>query len=456
MSETKKQFSASAYVRKAVHEYRDAPAHRDTTEAQKLRVLSVEKGSVAERVGLVPGDEILELNGKPLLDAIDFQFNAASIGRRTTIRTQDRKITFVRREWESFGLEFEAIEPMTCKNQCVFCFVHQNPKNVRRSLHIKDEDYRLSFLFGNYLTLTNVDETEMQRIIEQRLSPLYISVHATEPELRRTLLGIEEYDGIMGKIERLADAGIQMHGQVVLCPGLNDGEHLERTIDDLLKFYPNVASLAIVPVGLTDHRKNLPLLQPFTPEYARELIAHVTPTQKRLKREIGTPFAFLGDEIYIMAGANIPPSSHYSDFPQMENGVGMVRTFLAQFNGAMRSKPKSNVRATVCTGKVFYPYLKECVDRLGMDVKTVAVESQFWGAGIGVAGLLTGSDFIAALKGKVYGDFVVIPSECMVGDDYLFLDDLTIKDVERELGVEVVPSSYDARDFVRELVRRAS
>ena len=456
MSSAKKQFSSSAYVHKAVHEYRAAPAHRDTTEAQKLRVLSVEQGSLAERIGLVPGDEILELNGKPLLDVIDFQFNVANIGRRTTIRMQDRKITFVRREWESFGLEFEAIEPMTCKNQCVFCFVHQNPKNVRRSLHIKDEDYRLSFLFGNYLTLTNVDEAEMQRIIEQRLSPLYVSVHATEPELRRTLLGIEEYDGFMGKIERLADAGIQMHGQVVLCPGLNDGGHLERTIDDLLKLHPFVASLAIVPVGLTDHRKNLPLLQPFTPEYARELIAHITPIQKTLKQQIGTPFAFLGDEIYIMAGANIPPASHYTDFPQMENGVGMVRTFLTQFNAAMRTKPKSTVRATVCTGKVFYPYLKECVDRLGMDLKTVAVGSEFWGPGIGVAGLLTGSDFIAALKGKVYGDFVVIPSECMIGDDYLFLDDLTIKDVECELGVEVVPSGYDARDFVRELVRRAS
>jgi putative radical SAM enzyme (TIGR03279 family) len=454
MSSAKKQFSSSAYVHKAVHEYRAAPAHRDTTEAQKLRVLSVEQGSLAERIGLVPGDEILELNGKPLLDVIDFQFNVANIGRRTTIRTQDRKITFVRREWESFGLEFEAIEPMTCKNQCVFCFVHQNPKNVRRSLHIKDEDYRLSFLFGNYLTLTNVDEAEMQRIIEQRLSPLYVSVHATEPELRRKLLGIEEYDGFMGKIERLADAGIQMHGQVVLCPGLNDGGHLERTIDDLLKLHPYVASLAIVPVGLTDHRKNLPLLRSFTPEYARELIAHITPIQKKLKRQIGTPFAFLGDEIYIMAGANIPPASHYTDFPQMENGVGMVRTFLTQFNAAMRTKPKSTVRATVCSGKVFYPYLKECVDRLGMDLKPVAVESEFWGPGIGVAGLLTGSDFIAALRGKVYGDFVVIPSECMIGDDYLFLDDLTIKDVERELGVEVVPSGYDARDFVRDLVSR--
>jgi putative radical SAM enzyme (TIGR03279 family) len=345
---------------------------------------------------------------------------------------------------------------MTCSNQCVFCFVHQNPKNVRRSLHIKDEDYRLSFLFGNYLTLTNVSEPEMQRIIDQRLSPLYISVHATEPELRRTLLGIEEYDGFMAKLERLAAAGIQMHGQVVLCPELNDGAHLERTIEDLLKLYPYVASLAIVPVGLTDHRKNLPLLKPFTQEYARKLIGEVTAIQKKLRRRISTPFAYLGDEIYIMAGAAIPPSSHYADFPQMENGVGMVRTFLTQFSAAMRKKPKSSVRGTVCTGKVFYPYLKESVDRLGMDLKTVAVESQFWGSGIGVAGLLTGSDFIAALKGKVYGDFVVLPSESMVGDDYLFLDDLTLKDVERELGVEVVPSGYDARDFVGELVRRSS
>lgn len=455
MSNTKKQFSASAYVRKAVHEYRDAPAHRGAG-TQKLRVVSVEPGSLAARIGLKTGDEIHELNGSPLMDVIDFQFNAANVGRRTTIRTQDRTITFVRREWESFGLEFEPIEPMTCKNQCVFCFVHQNPKYVRRSLHIKDEDYRLSFLFGNYLTLTNVHEAEMQRIIDQRLSPLYVSVHATEPELRRMLLGIEEYDGFMAKIERLATAGIQMHGQVVLCPGLNDGVHLERTIEDLLKFHPSVASLAIVPVGLTDHRNNLPALRPFTPVYARDLIARVTPIQKSLKRRIGTPFAFLGDEIYIMAEMRIPPASHYADFPQIENGVGMVRSFLTQFGAALRSKPRGHVPGTVCTGKVFYSYLKNCVDRLGMDLKTIAVDSKFWGSGIGVAGLLTGSDFIAALKGNVYGDFVVLPSESMIGDDYVFLDDLTIKDVEGALGVEVVPSGYDARDFVREMLRRGA
>jgi putative radical SAM enzyme (TIGR03279 family) len=468
----KRPFSASAYVRKgndqdfekqvlkAQHEYRDAAPNR-SGEPQKLRVLSVDPGSVAERIGLKAGDEIHELNGRPLLDVIDFQFQAGTIGRRTSLRTQDRKITFVRREWESFGLEFEPIEPMTCANQCVFCFVHQTPKKVRRSLHIKDEDYRLSFLFGNYLTLTNVHEAELQRIIDQRLSPLYISVHATEPELRAKLLGIPEYDGLMEKIARLSEGGITLHCQVVLCPGLNDGEHLERTIEDLRTFRSRepgdggVASVAIVPLGMTDHRKNLPVLEPFTPGRARTVIAQITPIQRRFKREFGTSFVFLGDEIYIMAGAELPVASHYSDFPQIENGVGMVRTFMTQFALALKKhRPNPRIRGTVCTGRIFHGYLKQCVDQLGMDLKTVAVENRFWGSGIGVAGLLTGRDFIAALKGNVYGDFVVLPSESMIGDDYLFLDDLTIKDVERELGVEVIPSGYHARDFVTMLAAR--
>jgi putative radical SAM enzyme (TIGR03279 family) len=460
---TKKPFSASAYVRKgndqdlvkAVHEYRFAPRHRGS-EPQSLRVLAVEPGSLAERIGLQANDTILELNGKPLLDPVDFQYQAATVGRRMSIRTQRGLKTFVRREWESFGLEFEAIEPLTCQNNCVFCFVHQNPARVRPSLHIKDEDYRLSFLFGNYLTLTNVAEAELQRIIDQRLSPLYISVHATEPTLRARMLGNPEYDGFLEKVERLVAAGITIHGQVVLCPEWNDQEHLERTIEDMVKFYPGAGSLAVVPVGLTRHRKNLPQLKPFTPEIARHTIEHVSGIQRKLKRRLGTPFVFLGDEIYIMAGAPLPSLSHYRDFPQIENGVGMVQTFLKQFDVALRKKPRMSgrVRGTVCTGQVFYPYLKSSVDRLGIDLKVVGVESRFWGPGIGVAGLLTGSDFISALRGKVHGDFVVLPSESMIGDDYLFLDDLTLKDVEKELGVEVIPSGYTAGDFVDRMASR--
>jgi putative radical SAM enzyme (TIGR03279 family) len=270
------------------------------------------------------------------------------------------------------------------------------------------------------------------------------------------MLGNPEYDGFLEKVQRLVAAGITIHGQVVLCPEWNDGEHLERPIEDMVKMYPGAGSLAVVPVGLTNHRKNLPLLKPFTPEIARQTIRHVSGIQRQLQRKLGTPFVFLGDEIYIMAGESLPPLSHYRDFPQIENGVGMVRTFLKQFDAALgrKHKPSENVRGTVCTGKVFYPYLRENVDRLGMDLKVVAVESRFWGPGIGVAGLLTGSDFIAGLRGNVHGDFVVLPSESMIGEDYLFLDDLTLKDVERELGVEVVPSGYTAGDFIERMRAR--
>src|SRR4030095_15221577 len=218
----------------------------------------------------------------------------------------------------------------------------------------------------------------------------------------------------------------------------------------MVRFYPGAGSLAIVPVGLTSHRKNLPNLKPFTPAIARETIAQVSAIQRKLKRKIGSPFAFLGDEIYIMAKQPLPPMSHYRDFPQIENGVGMVRTFLKQFDAALKKKaPVRRVSGTVCTGTVFEPYLSDSVARLaGTDLKVVGVESLFWGPGIGVAGLLTGSDFIAALRGKVYGDFVVLPSECMIGDEHLFLDDLTLSDVEKELDVEVIPSGYTAGEFV--------
>jgi len=455
----KKQFSASAYVTPDVdsthtdkirspHEYHHAMPARKSAR-QVLRVLEVDEGTLAARIGLKPGDEILELNDEPLLDAIDFQFKIADL-EQMSLRTQDRTLEFVRQEWEPFGVEFEPIEPLVCGNNCVFCFVHQNPGNTRKSLRIKDEDYRLSFLFGNYLTLTNVNEQELERIIEQRLSPLYISVHATEPDLRRYLLGNDEYDGLDAKLDRLTEAGILLHCQVVLCPGINDGKHLERTIDDLAGRHPSIGSVAIVPLGLTDHRDNLPQLEPVTPDYARRIIVELAPTQQRFEEKWGTPFAFLGDEFYILAGQPLPAIDHYQEFPQIENGVGMVRTFLDQFDDAIRTfiSPATTVRGTICTGRLFQPDLERSVERFGLDLKTVAVENRFWGGGVNVAGLLTGSDFIAKLQGKVYGDFVVLPSESMIGEDCLFLDDLTLKDVERELGVRVIPSGYSAQEFV--------
>ncbi len=468
--DTKKPFSSSAYVRKAndqdvartmsaQHEYRHAPpTHKG--DSGPLQILEVEPDSLASRIGLQAGDEIVEVNGTPPKDVIDLQFQMANYGESMSLRTQRQTHEFVREEWESFGVEVEPIEPWVCDNDCVFCFVHQNPANTRRSLRIKDEDYRLSFLFGNYLTLTNVDDAELDRIVEQRLSPLYISVHATEPELRTRLLGNQSYDGLDGKLDRLTEAGIFLHCQIVLCPGLNDGIHLERTIADLARRYPSVQSVAVVPVGLTDHRENLPAVDPVTPAYARGTIRHVEPIQRRFERDRGSPFIFLGDEFYILAGQPLPDSAHYEAFPQIENGVGMVRTFLDDFeshvvadDAAFDDDALKGARlvGTVCTGRLFHAYLDTCVRRLGLDLKTVAVENKFWGAGINVAGLLTGSDFLAALKGRVHGDLVVLPSEAMIGDEGLFLDDMTVADVETELGVRVVRSGYSAGEFLETL-----
>lgn len=476
MSSSKRPFSRSAYVRKTndqdverrirtQHEYRHAmPARKN--RSVRLRVVDVEPDSLAARLGIAAGEEILEVNGEPLLDPIDFQFRTAVFGEPVTIRTRTRTVGFVREEYESFGAEFEPIEPLVCDNDCVFCFVHQNPGHTRRSLRIKDEDYRLSFLFGNYLTLTNVGEEELERIIGQRLSPLYISVHATDPVLRTRMLGNETYDGLNSKLDRLTRAGIRLHCQIVLCPGWNDQRHLERTIADLAARFPGVQSVAVVPVGLTDHRENLPAIEPVTPDYARETIRQVELFQRRFDDRWQTPFVFLGDEFYILAGETIPPGDHYLEFPQIENGVGMVRSFLdefeAQFEGQFGERfgggletrqgagPDSvipGIRGTVATGRLFHPFLEQCVGRLGLDLQVVAVESRFWGSGINVAGLLTGSDFVSALGGRVHGDFLLIPSESMIGEDGLFLDDMKRVDLERELGVPVLGGGYNPADF---------
>lgn len=467
MDPTKIPFSSGAYVRRAndqdverkiraQHEYRHAPPAKKGS-ATAVRVLGVEPGSLADRIGLSAGDEILEVNGEPVLDVIDLQFRLAAFGERMSLRMRDRVVEFVRDEWEGIGAEFEPIEPLVCDNDCVFCFVHQNPGSTRRSLRIKDEDYRLSFLFGNYLTLTNVGEAEIGRIIEQRLSPLYVSVHATEPGLRTRMLGNDGYDGLDRKLDRLTRAGIQLHCQVVLCPGWNDGAQLDRTIADLARRYPGVQSVAVVPVGLTDHRQGLPPIEPVTPAYARRVIRSVGATQDRFLRDWDTPFVFLGDEFYILAGVPIPPADHYREFPQIENGVGMVRTFLDDFDRALADSASRlsgrRLRGTVATGRLFHPFLEGCLGRLGLDLPSVAVESRFWGSGINVAGLLTGSDFVDALKGNTHGDFVVLPSESMIGEDGLFLDDMTLAGIQAQLDVRVVPSGYTVAEFIETLAR---
>ena len=458
----KDRYSSSAYVRKtndqdverrirAQHEYRHAPP-TSRTRPSAVRVLSVEPQSLASRIGLRAGEEIVEINDVPVLDVIDVQFRMAAFDQRISLRTRDRTLAFTRREWEALGVEFEPIEPLVCDNDCVFCFVHQNSGNARRSLRIKDEDYRLSFLFGNYLTLTNVGDEELERIVSQRLSPLYISVHATEPGLRARMLGNETYDGLDDKLDRLTEAGIQLHCQVVLCPGWNDGSHLDQTIRDLSRRFPGVRSVAVVPVGLTDHRRNLPRLDPVTSDYARTTIDRLLPVQRRFEAKLGTPFVFLGDEFYIQARRPIPMREHYEEFPQIENGVGMVRSFLDDFSAALDRFPigGGRINALVATGKLFAPFLGEAVSRLRVGLRVVSVPNRFWGDGIGVAGLLAGGDFIAACR-DLESEFLILPSESMIGDEGLFLDDKTLADVERGVGRPVIRSGYTATEFLEVL-----
>ena len=421
----------------------------------------VEDGSIAQEVGIEPGDRLLSIDRREVEDALDYRYLSSLVDRELTLKVAKKSgelwdIEIEKEEDEDLGLELEPIQTRICKNNCIFCFVHQLPrgKQVRRTLRVKDEDFRLSFLFGHYLTLTNLSEKDYQRIFEQRLSPLYVSVHATEPKLRQYLLQNRRPDDLLGNIRRLIAGGIRLHTQIVLMPGINDGAHLERSIRDLLAFHPQVMTLSIVPVGLTNHRRGLPRLTPVDADYARMAIAHVSAIQERIRESHPTPFCFLGDEFYIMASRSIPPRSHYGDFPLVENGVGMVRTFLDEFHREMQNRWEpagAPIRGTVATSRIFHPILQDCVESmnrvLGTELRCELVENRYFGGGITVAGLLTGSDIFASLSGRVHGDFVVIPSESMTGEEGLFLDDWARADLEEQLGVPVRGGGFHVNEF---------
>ena len=423
----------------------------------------VEPGSIAHEVGIEQGDRLLAINERLVEDLLDYRYVNSLVDRELVVRIAKATgelwdIEIEREEDEDLGLDLEGIQTRICKNNCIFCFVHQLPrgKQVRRTLRVKDEDFRLSFLFGHYLTLTNLSEADFQRIFEQRLSPLYVSVHATEPNLRQYLLQNRKPDDLLGNMRRLIDGGIKLHTQIVLMPGINDGTNLERSLRDLLQFHPNVMSVSIVPLGLTDHRKGLPQLRAVDANYARETIDHVSRLQRQHAQTIGVPFCFLGDEFYIMAGHPIPPRSHYGDFPLVENGVGMIRNFMDEFASAIQKRhrrPKHMVRGTVVTGRIFHPILKDSVDqmnaKLKLELRCVPADNLYFGKGITVAGLLTGSDIFAAVQNQLHGDFLVIPSESMTGETGLFLDDWVREDLETRLQVPVFGGGYHVSDFFK-------
>ena len=412
----------------------------------------------AAAAGLSAGDRILAINGEALRDAIDFQFHGGDDRLDLTVeRDGARRAVRVTCGATPLGVELEAPRPgeiSTCANKCVFCFIHQLPKGMRKSLYVKDDDFRLSFLHGNYITLTDLGEDELARIEAQRLSPLYVSVHATDPALRWELLGRPRASAeIVPRLERLAKAGIRMHAQIVLCPGWNDGAQLERTVRELAPLHPHVATTAIVPVGLTAHRERLPSLRTLTDAEARALVATVHGWQAELQARLGSRFVFLGDEVYLQAGHPLPDADAYEDFLIAEDGIGLVRRFEDGFARVPRRRRAADARVTVVSGTLYAPRLERLLATLpAPHARVIAVPNRHFGGSVSVAGLLTGGDIQRHLAtlGDL-GDAVLVPAVALRDGDGVFLDDVTPADLTRDLGVPVKVVEPEPRALLRAL-----
>jgi putative radical SAM enzyme (TIGR03279 family) len=432
------------------------------SSSEGVVVSAVRRRTPAAAGGLATGDRILAVNGQAIRDAIDFQFYGSDDVLALDIeRAGARQTLTLTRRGPDLGLELAAPRPAeiaTCANACVFCFIHQLPRGLRRSLYVKDDDFRLSFLHGNYITLTDLEEPALARIIEQRLSPLYVSVHATDPALRHALLGRPRRSAdILPRLERLAKAGIRLHAQIVLCPGLNDGAHLERTVRELAPLHPQVATTAIVPVGLTRHRARLPLLRTLTADEASALVRTVAAWQAWYLAQLGSRFVFLADEVYLQATEPLPPAVAYEGFLIAEDGVGLVRRFEDAFARARtRFRPPARPRTvTVVSGEMYAPRLERLLAGLPagpLTTRVAGVPNDFFGRGIAVAGLLTGRDIERHLttRGEL-GDAVLIPAVAVREADGVFLDDLTPTDLARSLGVAVRVVEPDAAALLRAL-----
>ena len=409
-----------------------------------LEIARVAPGSIADGLGLQPGDRIISINGEAIGDVIDYRFSVADERISLTVKKQSGALkTFRIRKSadDDLGIELPPLTIKRCRNHCIFCFVDQMPSACRRSLYVKDDDFRASFLYGNYITLGTLSEQDLERIFKQRLSPLYISVHTTEPELRSFMLGNRKAPDIMALMKRLAAGGIRMHTQIVTCPGVNDGRHLAKTIEDVAQLFPAVMSIAAVPVGVTAYRAGLYPVKVFTRNGARAVLKTIDTFSARYRRKFGTRLVFASDEFYIKAGAPFPSAASYEEFPQLENGVGMVAEFLRE---AARTRVPVSVprqKVTIVTGASFGTLLKTALERLqgvkGLTLRRVVVKNRFFGPSVTVTGLLSGGDIVRALKGKQLGDLVLIPANSLKDDEHIFLDNMGLDRMERLLGVPV-------------------
>ena len=425
-------------------------------------VRHVDPRSPAHRSGIRAGDTLLEINGTPIVDVLDYKFYSYDPRLELTLLSPDgtRRTVHVRKEeGQDLGLDFETYlmdRARSCANSCIFCFVDQMPPGMRETLYFKDDDARLSFLMGNYLTLTNLSKREVQRIIDLHISPINVSVHTTDPQLRVEMLKNKRAGESIDIMRRFAAANITMNCQIVSCPGVNDGPALDRTLRDLSEMYPGVASVAIVPVGVTKFREGLCPIIPYTKEQAAAVIAQVETFGKTFMEKHGTRLAWCSDEFYLLAGQPLPEKSFYEDMAQLENGVGMLRLLLSQAEMALDEPELGElVPFSVATGVSAAPFIDQILQKAKETVPQLQghvypIRNHFFGETITVSGLVTGQDLIAQLKGQELGQRLLIPSNMLRAGESVFLDDVTVADVERELGVTVCPvdaeSGFDLVD----------
>ena len=429
-----------------------------------VKIFDVTTGSHADKAGIKKGETLLSINSNEIVDVLDYRFY--QVNRKLTLEVEDenknvRTIEMTKGEYEEIGLEFETYlmdKQHSCRNKCIFCFIDQLPKGMRESLYFKDDDSRLSFLFGNYITLTNITEHEIDRIIKMHISPINVSVHTTNPELRCKMMNNRFAGDTLKYLKRFADAGITLNCQIVSCPGINDGDELVRTLTDLENLGVNMT--AIVPVGLTRYRENLYPLVPYIKETAGQTIDIIEKMGDECVKKHGRRIFFPGDEFYLLAEREIPSPEFYEDFSALEDGIGMIAYLTDDVGWKLEELDADESlchKVTIACGEGVFPYMKRIMSMINekfpnITINTRAIKNNFFGGGVNVSGLVTGGDLIDQLRGDDLGDRLIITSSMLRFENDLFLDDVSTDDVERELGVTLVPVNNNGNDLVEAVI----
>ena len=427
-----------------------------------VKITGVEPASRASRAGILAGDTLISINDNEISDVLDYRFYLTEKSVTLCLERAGEKfsVTIKKGEYDDIGLEFETPlmdKKHTCRNGCIFCFIDQNPEGMRESIYFKDDDSRLSFIHGNYITLTNMTDKDIERIVKMRFSPINISIHTTNPELRVKMMKNKRAGEVLKYLSVLNDAGISMCGQIVLCRGIDDGEELRKSISDLIKYYPRLTSLAVVPAGLTKHRGGLYPLSDFTKNEAGAVIDLINEYGDLFKEKFGERFVYAADEFYLKAGREIPSADYYEDYPQLENGVGMLRSFADDFSMCLESEAESAGRAgkrciSLATGVAAYSTVSELAGRVmelcpEIKINVYKVINNFYGESVTVSGLLTGKDIYEQLKDKELGELLLVPKNALRAGEETFLCDMTLGELSEKLGVRALPSGEDGYEL---------